>query len=634
MNAPLELDWTNANQQYLAAEFTRLRAVLGDGDLDEANHALAACRDHLPAPAAIDALATNFSLSPFERDIVLLAAGIEMDAGIAKVCQQRTGEAFVTFSLALSTLTEPHWSAIAPTAPLRRWRLIEVDDSHGLTNGRIRLAERVLHFLAGINTLDAGLQALMQPAPPVGLLADEHREHVHLIVGHLERQGAPRTIVQLCGSDRAAQRDVARSVTDALAIRLLCLNAAHIPAEPGDCAALATLWQREAMLLGSALLITEADDHASALAGLLRQMQGLVFISTRDPLNLDMPAHVERIDKPDFASERALWRRALADAAPALNETIEALSGRYRLGARRIDQIAALTRTLPHEQLPEALDRHCGGHDAALLELAQRIMPRAGWADLVLPPSQRRTLEQIVVHYRQRIRVLHDWGFARRSERGLGLATLFAGESGTGKTLAAEVLAHELRLPLYRIDLSSVISKYIGETEKNLRKVFDAAEDVGAILLFDEADALFGKRSEVKDSHDRYANIEVSYLLQRMECYRGLAVLTTNHRAALDAAFSRRLRFVVQFPFPDASQREAIWRGIFPKETPTQGLDYARLARLNAAGGTIRNIALGAAFLAAEAGSPVTMALLQQAARAEAGKRDVPFSEAETRGWT
>src|SRR6185437_7411183 len=200
-----------------------------------------------------------------------------------------------------------------------------------------------------------------------------------------------------------------------------------------------------------------------------------------------------------------------------------------------------------------------------------------------------------------------SWGFAARTTRGLGISALFAGPSGTGKTLAAEVLANDLQLDLYRIDLSQVVSKYIGETEKNLRAVFDAAETSGAVLLFDEADALFGKRSEVRDSHDRYANIEVSYLLQRMESYRGLAILTTNRRSSLDTAFLRRIRFVIPFPFPDAGLRERIWARIFPPETPTRDLDTAKLARLNVTGGNIRNIALNAAFLAADMDQPVAM---------------------------
>jgi SpoVK/Ycf46/Vps4 family AAA+-type ATPase len=215
--------------------------------------------------------------------------------------------------------------------------------------------------------------------------------------------------------------------------------------------------------------------------------------------------------------------------------------------------------------------------------------------------------------------------------RGLGISALFAGESGTGKTMAADVLAGELGLNLYRIDLSAVVSKYIGETEKNLRQLFDAAEDGGAILFFDEADALFGKRSEVKDSHDRYANIEVNYLLQRMEAFEGLAILATNLRSALDRAFLRRLRFVVTFPFPGAEERAEIWRRVFPRETPLAEFDYARLGRLNLTGGSISNVALNASFAAVRGGGEVTMPLVLDAARAEFRKMDRPINEADFR---
>jgi predicted nucleic acid-binding protein len=268
-----------------------------------------------------------------------------------------------------------------------------------------------------------------------------------------------------------------------------------------------------------------------------------------------------------------------------------------------------------------------------LEDLAQRIVPCAGWEDLVLPELQIQTLRQLAAQVRNRMKVYETWGFSAKGRRGLGVSALFAGESGTGKTMAAEVLARELALDLYRIDLSAVVSKYIGETEKNLKQVFDAAEEGGVLLLFDEADALFGKRSEVRDSHDRYANIEVSYLLQRMEAYQGLAILTTNLRSALDKSFQRRLRFTVSFPFPDATQREAIWRRIYPATTPTQDLDHARLSQLNVAGGNIRNIAMNAAFLAAESKTPVQMVHVLQAAKLEAQKIERPLSEAEIRGW-
>ena len=251
----------------------------------------------------------------------------------------------------------------------------------------------------------------------------------------------------------------------------------------------------------------------------------------------------------------------------------------------------------------------------------------------MLPPAQRETLREIAAQVRHRTTVYETWGLGRKGRRGLGISALFAGASGTGKTMAAEVLASDLELDLYRIDLSQLVSKYIGETEKNVRRVFDAAEGGGAILLFDEADALFGKRSEVKDSHDRYANIEVSYLLQRMEAYRGLAILTSNMKHALDPAFARRIRFIVTFPFPDAIQRTEIWRQVFPSAVPTSGLRFDQLARLAMPGGHIRNIAVNAAFLAADADEAVQMKHLLRATRTECAKLEKSLSEAEVAGW-
>ena len=212
--------------------------------------------------------------------------------------------------------------------------------------------------------------------------------------------------------------------------------------------------------------------------------------------------------------------------------------------------------------------------------LAQRLTPCYTWDDIVLPDDLMRQLREIADQVAARPQVYESWGFGARLPRGRGISALFSGPSGTGKTMAAEILANHLQLDLYRIDLAGVVSKYIGETEKNLRNVFDAAEQSGAILFFDEADALFGKRSEVKDSHDRYANIEVNYLLQRMEDYRGLAILCTNRRAALDRAFLRRLRFLVEFPFPDGENRCRIWQKVFPPQAPLASLDLEALSRL------------------------------------------------------
>ena len=258
---------------------------------------------------------------------------------------------------------------------------------------------------------------------------------------------------------------------------------------------------------------------------------------------------------------------------------------------------------------------------------------RSTWDDLVLGEVQMQTLQSIAAHIRQRVQVYETWGFAGKGKRGLGISALFAGVSGTGKTMSAEVLAHELQLDVYRIDLSTVVSKYIGETEKNLRRIFDAAEGGGAILLFDEADALFGKRSDVKDARDRYANMEVSYLLQRMEEYQGLAILTTNLKDSIDTAFLRRIRFIVKYSFPDSKQRQEIWRRIFPKNTPTESLEYPKLARLNVAGGNIRNIALNAAFIAADAGEAVMMKHIKLAAQNEYVKLERTLTDAEVKGW-
>ena len=257
-----------------------------------------------------------------------------------------------------------------------------------------------------------------------------------------------------------------------------------------------------------------------------------------------------------------------------------------------------------------------GGLDA----LAQRIDSRVAFDDLVAPPVVTAQLRAIASELQHRPRVHGDWGFAAHNGRGLGTAALFAGESGTGKTYAAEAIASAAGLDLYRIDLASVVSKYIGETEKNLSRLFEAAETSGAILLFDEADALFGKRSEVRDSHDRFANIEIAYLLQRIETYRGLVILTTNMKSALDRAFLRRIRYVVQFPYPDAAARETLWRMQFPADAPLGEVDFAGLARLQLTGGNIRAIALNAAFLAAAEGERIGQAVLIAAAQAELAK--------------
>jgi SpoVK/Ycf46/Vps4 family AAA+-type ATPase len=268
---------------------------------------------------------------------------------------------------------------------------------------------------------------------------------------------------------------------------------------------------------------------------------------------------------------------------------------------------------------------------ADLAALASRVRPRRSWSELVLPPDAMAQLHELVGRATHGPRVLGEWGFAERMSRGIGVTALFGGPSGTGKTLAAEIVAAELGVDLFRVDLAGVVSKYIGETEKNLDRIFRAAEHANGVLLFNESEALFGKRSEVHDSHDRYANIEVSYLLQKMEEFEGVAILTTNLRGNLDDAFVRRLAFTVLFPFPDVEYRRRIWRGVWPSAVPlAPDLDLDAMAdRFKLSGGNIANVALAAAFRAADRGTPVAMEDLLHATRREYQKVGKELSPAE-----
>lgn len=648
-----ERQWYAENQQHLMAALHRIRRLLihhaGD-DEAEPNLELAAPAGH--GPFALDRLCQIFGLSAFERDLLILCAGNELDASFPTICAQAQGNAGTTqptFSLALAALPEAHWSAITPTAPLRHWRLIDVGTGNSLMQSPLRIDERILHYLTGVSGLDEQLLGFVTPMRTALELVPSQRQIADKIAGLWSRTdwSGPLPIVQLVGHERPAKQAIAAAVCNELGMDLYQMRAQVIPTTPHELDILLRLWTREAALSGLALLIdNEILDGADATR------QGVVahFIdSVGSPLLIMTEERQQEqsrslftfvVEKPTATEQHDLWTTALGPHAGSLNGHVERLAAQFNLNAPTI-QAASLqaigqsTAANDPSALSDQLWQACRLQARPRLEdLAQCIEPVAGWDDLVLPARERQTLRAIAIHVQRRMQVYETWGFAAKSARGLGISALFAGVSGTGKTMAAEVLANELQLDLYHIDLSQVVSKYIGETEKNLRRVFDAAEEAGAILLFDEADALFGKRSEVKDSHDRYANIEVSYLLQRMEAYRGLAILTTNMKKALDSAFLRRIRFVVQFPFPDTAARAEIWRRIFPINTPTKGLDVQKLARLNVAGGNIRNIALNAAFLAADADEPVQMPHLVQAARTEYSKLEKSLTEAEIKGWT
>jgi hypothetical protein len=584
-------------------------------------------------------VAAAFGLSGFERDLLVLCAGVELDGQLAGAwrCAVGVSDACpLTARDALRLLPGGGWSTFDRTAPLFRWHLLERADADTFAARPLRVSERVLLFLTGHNALDAALAPAFRPAVTAPLRAQEHAHAVEGCIRVVAETPGRALLLQWIGDDEAAQEDAAAGLARNFGLGLHVVDAGALPADPFDAAAFARRWEREAALLPSALLI---DTHRAPIAAGARaaveEMRGLVMASGRAPVTLRRPCHRCPIDRPDPNGQRGLWLASLGGEPTIAGPVeIDLLAGRFRFSATTIHQIALLGKATATVGAAPALQRLCRDESRRKIdELAERVEPAASWDDLVLPTSQRSVLRQIVAHAQHRMTVLHDWGFAAKSGRGLGTAVLFCGESGVGKTMACEVLARALDLDLYRVDLSAVVSKYIGETEKNLRQVFDAADQGGLLLLFDEADAIFGKRSEVKDSHDRHANIEIAYLLQRLESYAGVAVLTTNLRSALDTSFLRRLRFIVQFPFPEAAQREAIWRRTLPAALPMDGVNFAALAQVRLSGGQIRNAALNAAFLAADERKPLGMDHLLAAVHVEAAKSERSLTEADTRGW-
>ncbi|MER7106991.1 ATP-binding protein [Streptomyces sp. NPDC000229] len=599
-------------------------------------------------PAALDALVTCFGLTPFERDVVLLTAAAELDPTAGSRCAAASGDperAHPTFGLALAALAGPHWSALTPVGPLRRWRLVELDDETRLTTSRLRLDERILHFLAGGPYLDARLHGLLRRTAVRDALPSSYDVAAGRIAAVWADPGAGQHAplrVELVGGDPVSRADIAAAAARRSGLGLYAMAADDIPTDPAERDRLARLWQREAILLPAALLVEVGDldrDQAAATDAFIESAAVPLVVSSADPRQTSRPRG-ERVTVPalDTDEQVRVWADALGDVPEVSEEDLKDLVAQFSLPPHLIRSAgAAVVRDLPggDEHDARELAWRAGLAEArmGMDELGRRIEPQAGWGDLVLAERQVKVLHEIVAHVRQRSTVHQDWGFAATLRRGLGVTALFAGGSGTGKTLAAEVMAKELGLDLFIIDLSQVVSKYIGETEKNLRRVFDAAERGGALLLFDEADALFGKRSEVKDSHDRYANLEVSYLLMRMEAYRGLAILTTNMKQALDTAFMRRIRFVVDFPFPGENERAEIWRRVLPARAPMKDIDPVLLARLTVAGGSIRNIALSGAFLAAEEGERLQMRHMLEAARTEYLKLDRSLTPSEVHGW-
>ena len=604
-----------------------------------------------------------FGLDRFDVDVLLLAMLPEIDVRIGRLIgyiHDDLTRRRPSVDLALSILCPSFDSRLgardrfAPGAPLSRHGLVQVfTDSPAqkppLLQHAIKVDERIIAYLHDSDELDASLAPHVRRAPARDPRTDLLGEGAAL-------SELSRRVLELCRSQGASDREpviylegpsgsgrcaLAESVSRALGRPLLVVDGPSLagaddePPRP----ALSSIC-REARLTGAALLWEGADasldeGRPAVRAALLRAIAahpGLVFLSgaagwepagalagrtfVRARLPRSGPAEQARLLLSALGGERAL--------APGVD--LEGLAGMFRTTPGRVLDAASAAHDLARfrgggpiteDDLKTALRLQ---HRRGLGSLARRIEPQHTWSDLVLPRDREAVLREICAHVRHRGHVHGAWGFERKLALGKGLGVLFSGPPGTGKTMAAGVLAAELGLEIYHIDLSAVVSKYIGETEKHLARLFDDAEAMGAILFFDEADAIFGKRTEVKDAHDRYANVETSYLLQRIDAYEGMVILASNLTKNMDEAFVRRLRFIVEFPSPKEAERRRIWERVLPKETPlAPDVDLAWLAkRLDVAGGYLRNIALSAAFLAAGERAPaVAMRHLLSAAKRE-----------------
>ncbi len=573
-----------------------------------------ACADLAPLGTIWTAvLFDRFRLSALQQDIFLLAAAPDLGIGAAAALAEHplSAQGRATPALMTALLGPEARSEVMPSSLLRLSHLIEARPQATSVDRPIYVPETVLSYIAGTPTPDPALLPVLTQIMPTQASAQDQAVADAILSA---RNFSPTPLVHLETVDGHLAERTAAAALGSLSLAAFALSGEALPMPAEH---LARLLNRDLVLLGGGL-IAPATSEGVAVADRVTApclVWGTAMSGSRRPV-----ARFPLKPTPEQYSTEERKVQGLFNLSPA----------------QMRDASASVALKCAPSLWTEAKTRAARGLDG----LAERMVPQAGWDDLVLPQAQMDQLRQLTAFRTHRDQVFDAWGFRDRSARGLGLSALFSGPSGTGKTMAAEIVARDLGpgpdcLELYRVDLSAIVSKYIGETEKNIARIFDAAENAGAVLIFDEGEALFGKRtSDVKDSLDRHSNTETAYLLQRLEAYSGIAIVTTNLKTTVDEAFLRRFRAVVDFPFPDAALRETIWRVIFPRETPLEDLNYAALGRLAITGGFIRSIALTAAFLAAEAGTPVTMAHLKLAVRQEYGKLGKPLSEAELRGFS
>ena len=596
-------------------------------------------------PFPIDRLAGVLNLDDFARDVLMLALAPELDPEFERMyayAQDDATRRYATPVLATALFSGAAYPrrrpapAFHPDAPLFRLALLRPEpapEGVGAAVRPLRVEHRLLWYLQAVDVSDAINGVLLEPLRFVPTAEGLQRKADSVIVALRRLAGLRAPVVNLIGQNSGQASTLATAIAAGMG-----MTTHRVVLEPsvGAATVLARL-DRESILRNSLYLFDLSDpdkDPDVTAVRLIEDLRAPVALLSRHPVHLERPGITVAVPPLQPASQRTLWQQELREFATGIGDMLDRIVHHFALEPDAIVRVAASARgaaRLRGEPVNgNDVWKACRQYGRRKLGgLAERIEPYFGWDDIVVSGDVRRQLEEIVQQVRHRALVYEQWRFGDKLVRGRGITALFAGPSGTGKTMAAEILSGELDLDLYRIDLAGVVNKYIGETEKNLRRVFDAAEKSGAVLFFDEADALFGKRSEVRDSHDRYANIEIDYLLQRMEAYTGLAILATNRKSVLDRAFLRRLRFLVDFPFPAADSRLRIWQKVLPPSAPIESADFGALARLELAGANIQSIALNAAFLAAADGKVITMGHLMHAAAREYTKLDKTPTEAE-----
>ena len=613
------------------------------------------------------ALVSRFALSPFDLDVVVLALAPEVDLRYERFyayLQDDVTRKRPTVELALNLLCSSASEKLArrdrfqADAPLLRGGVLRLLPDPGqpeppLLARALRLDNQVIGFLLELQGLDGRLAPFCTLADPAPVSAHPGLpEPLEELVEPLAEAACAGTPLRLYlrGPAGLGRQRVAGWAAARAGKRLLTADLDRAAADGQPLADLLGILFREAAFQDAVCFLRGIDplldgrreaDLRSLTRELAvsRQVVVLAGAESWSPLvaaggNAPVAVRVVSSPMPSFARSRRAWRFELDLVhIKVADDDLDLLASRFRLTLAQIAEAAATAHPLAPAVAKAGLEdimaaaRRQTGHE--LGGLAVKLEPVFGWTNIVLPDDLLRQLRELCQCVEHRQQVLEDWGFGRKLSLGRGVSALFAGPPGTGKTMAAEIVARELGLDLYRIDLSGVVSKWVGETEKNLDRIFRAAGHANAILLFDEAEALFGKRSEVQDSHDRYANVEISYLLQKMEAYEGVAILATNRIEDLDEAFLRRLGFVMRFPFPEETERLRIWAAAWPADVPlADDLDWSGLARdLPFSGAEIKNAALGAAFLAAAAEGPVNMELLLHAARREYEKAGRSFSQ-------